>query len=85
MIVSIATFTGESAEQLEEGTRHITQEVRPAMSGTDGLVAAYWLVDREKGRPVRRLELYSQDGRLLTSADTALKPRPAKRHRIASA
>ena len=34
------------------------------------------LVDKEKGRPVRKLELYSQDGRLLTSADTALKPRP---------
>jgi DNA-binding HxlR family transcriptional regulator len=33
------------------------------------------LVDREKGRPVRKLELYSQDGRLLAAADTALKPR----------
>jgi DNA-binding HxlR family transcriptional regulator len=38
------------------------------------------LVDREKGRPVRRLELHSQDGRLLGAADTALKPRPAARH-----
>jgi DNA-binding HxlR family transcriptional regulator len=36
------------------------------------------LVDREKGRPVRKLELYSRDGRLLTAADTTLKPRPAK-------
>ena len=35
------------------------------------------LVDREKGRPVRKLELYSQDGRLLGAGDTALKPRPA--------
>jgi DNA-binding HxlR family transcriptional regulator len=35
------------------------------------------LVDKENGRPVRRLELYSQDGRLLTAADTALKLRPA--------
>src|SRR5881392_4157597 len=35
------------------------------------------LVDREKGRPVRKLELYSQDGRLLRAGDTALKPRPA--------
>jgi DNA-binding HxlR family transcriptional regulator len=43
------------------------------------------LVDREKGRPVRKLELHSQDGRLLTAADTMLKPRPAKRLRIASA
>src|SRR6266850_4747763 len=34
------------------------------------------LVDREKGRLVRKLELYSQDGRLLAAADTALKPRP---------
>jgi DNA-binding HxlR family transcriptional regulator len=37
------------------------------------------LVDKEKGRPVRKLELYSQDGRRLTAADTALKPRPAAR------
>ena len=34
------------------------------------------LIDKEKGRQVRKLELYSQDGRLLTAADTALKPRP---------
>ena len=37
---------------------------------------ATMLVDREKGRPVRKLELYSQDGRRLSAADTALKPRP---------
>src|SRR5467141_2285579 len=35
------------------------------------------LVDKEKGRPVRKLELYSQDGRLLGVGDIALKPRPA--------
>jgi DNA-binding HxlR family transcriptional regulator len=35
------------------------------------------LVDKEKGRPVRKLELCSQDGRLLGAGDTALKPRPA--------
>jgi DNA-binding HxlR family transcriptional regulator len=35
------------------------------------------LVDKENGKPVRRLELHSQDGRLLTASDTALKPRPA--------
>lgn len=43
------------------------------------------LVDRDKGRPVRKLELHSQDGRLISAADTMLKPRPAKRVRIASA
>ncbi len=35
------------------------------------------LVDKENGRPVRKLELHSEDGRLLTPADTTLKPRPA--------
>ena len=35
------------------------------------------LIDKEKGRQVRKLELRAQDGRLLTSADTALKPRLA--------
>jgi DNA-binding HxlR family transcriptional regulator len=35
------------------------------------------LVDKEKGRPVRKLELYSQDRQLLGVDDTALKPRPA--------
>ena len=37
------------------------------------------LVDKEKGRPVRKLELYSEDGRLLGAADTALKPRPGSK------
>ena len=40
---------------------------------------ATMLVDREKGRPVRKLELRAQDGRLLEPADTALKPRPVAR------
>jgi hypothetical protein len=35
------------------------------------------LVDRERGRPVEKLALYSKDGRLLSAADTTLKPRPA--------
>jgi DNA-binding HxlR family transcriptional regulator len=34
------------------------------------------LVDREKGKPVRKLELHAQDGRLLSEADIALEPRP---------
>ncbi|MBR0696024.1 helix-turn-helix domain-containing protein [Bradyrhizobium lablabi] len=44
------------------------------------------LVDREKGKPVKKLALYSQDGRMLSAVDTALKFRPtAKRTRRASA
>jgi DNA-binding HxlR family transcriptional regulator len=36
---------------------------------------ATMLVDRESGRPVRKLALYSEDGRALGAADTAIKPR----------
>jgi DNA-binding HxlR family transcriptional regulator len=32
------------------------------------------LVDREKGQPVRKLELRAQDGRLLSRADTEVRP-----------
>jgi len=41
------------------------------------------LVDRAKGRPVPKLELRAEDGRLLTQADTTVKPRPAQRRRSA--
>jgi DNA-binding HxlR family transcriptional regulator len=40
------------------------------------------MVDREKGEPVRTLELRAADGRLLDAGDIELKPRPsAKRAR----
>ena len=41
------------------------------------------LVDRAKGRPVKKLELRAEDGRLLSPDDTLLKPRPAARRRSA--
>lgn len=43
------------------------------------------LVDRDKGRPVKRLEMRAEDGRLLSPADTTLKPRPAPRRSSAKA
>ncbi len=44
------------------------------------------LVDRDKGRPVRKLELRAQDGRLLGQGDTEVKPNPnASRRRRVSA
>ena len=46
---------------------------------------ATFLVDAEKGKPVRKLALYSDDGRLLEARDTALKPRKSKRRRPLSA
>ncbi|MGY3588880.1 DNA-binding HxlR family transcriptional regulator [Bradyrhizobium sp. USDA 4341] len=37
------------------------------------------MVDRDKGKPVKKLALLSQDGRVLGPADTTLKPRPARK------
>lgn len=42
------------------------------------------LVDREKGRPVGRLQVLSEDGRALEASDTALKPRPARKRRLSA-
>src|SRR6266853_332848 len=40
------------------------------------------LVDRDNGRPVRKLELRAEDGRLLSNGDTEVRPNSgAKRHR----
>jgi DNA-binding HxlR family transcriptional regulator len=39
------------------------------------------LVDRYKGRPVRKLELRSRDGRLLGNGDTEVRPNPKVRRR----
>lgn len=39
------------------------------------------MVDREKGKPVKKLVLYAQDGRVLDAADTTLKPRPPRKQR----
>jgi len=39
------------------------------------------MVDRAKGRPVKRLELHAEDGRLLGVGDITLKPRPAVKRR----
>ena len=49
MIVTIATFE-ETGEQLEEGMRHVREEVVPSLRGATGLRAAYWLVDRDAGK-----------------------------------
>jgi DNA-binding HxlR family transcriptional regulator len=44
------------------------------------------LVDRDKGRPVRKLELRAHDGRLLADGEAEVRPNPAtKRRRRVSA
>jgi hypothetical protein len=42
------------------------------------------LMDRECGKPVRKLELRSQDGRLLGPSDTIVKAIPSRRGRLHS-
>ena len=49
MIVTIATFQ-ESGKQLDEGMRHVREEVVPSIRAAAGLQAAYWLVDRAAGK-----------------------------------
>jgi DNA-binding HxlR family transcriptional regulator len=39
------------------------------------------LVDRNKGRPVRKLELRAQDGRLLGDGDAEMRPNPKLKRR----
>jgi DNA-binding HxlR family transcriptional regulator len=39
------------------------------------------LVDRNKGRPVRKLQLRSEDGRLLDAGETELRPNPKTKRR----
>src|SRR5438270_1242614 len=39
------------------------------------------LVDRNKGRPVRKLEIRAEDGRLLADGDKELRPNPATKRR----
>ena len=43
------------------------------------------LVDRDKGRPVRKLELRAEDGRVLGQSDTEMKANPKISRRRASA
>ena len=51
MIMTVATFE-DTGDVLEEGVRHVRDEVVPAISGSDGLLAGYWVVDRDSGRPL---------------------------------
>jgi DNA-binding HxlR family transcriptional regulator len=39
------------------------------------------LVDRDSGRPVKKLELHASDGRLIGPGEITLKPKPASKRR----
>ena len=42
------------------------------------------LVDRDSGRPVKKLELHASDGRLLGFGETTLKPTAKRRRRVSA-
>ncbi|HEX8919759.1 MAG TPA: hypothetical protein VF898_14745 [Chloroflexota bacterium] len=48
MFAQVITFE-ETTEAMEEGIRHVEEEVIPALEGAAGL-RGYWLVDRSTGR-----------------------------------
>src|SRR5215469_1160517 len=49
MFAMVLSFDGESAEDLNAGIEHVTDEVIPALAESAG-VHGWWLVDREHGR-----------------------------------
>src|SRR5205807_2131289 len=51
MLLQIASFE-EDAAGLEEGSRHVREEVVPSIQGAEGLVAGYWAIDRQDGKRV---------------------------------
>jgi hypothetical protein len=48
VIVTVATFN-ETGEELEEGIRHVIEEVVPSIRQAAGLQAGFWAVDRASG------------------------------------
>ncbi len=48
MVVTVAIFR-ETVDGLEEGIRHVRDEVVPSLRGAAGLKASYWVVNREAG------------------------------------
>ena len=51
MLLQIVSFEEDSAA-LEEGARHVREEVVPSIQGAEGLLAAYWAIDRQEGKRV---------------------------------
>ena len=51
MLLQIVSFEEDSAA-LEEGARHVREEVVPSIQGAEGLLAACWAIDRQDGKRV---------------------------------
>lgn len=70
------TAKGRGAFPILVALRQWSEEFDPHPEEIDTM-----LVDREKGKPVRKLALFSEDGRLLEVDDITVKPRRAKNWR----
>ena len=51
MFAMVMSFDGESEQDVNDGIKHVREEVIPAFEKSGG-VKAWWLVDREAGRRV---------------------------------
>src|SRR2546428_11874539 len=60
MIVTVSTFN-ETGAQLQEGVRHVKDEVVPSVRGAQGLQAGYWVIDLEHGQRLSILVWESAD------------------------
>ena len=60
MVVAVSTFN-ETEGQLDEGVRHVKEEVVPSVRGAKGLKAGYWVIDREQGQRLSILVWESAD------------------------
>jgi hypothetical protein len=60
MLVSISHFEQQGVD-LEEGVRHVLEEVVPSIQGAQGLRAGYWAVDRQNGKRISILVWESAD------------------------
>jgi hypothetical protein len=78
VLVSISEFE-ESGADLEEGIRHVLEEVVPSIRGAEGLRAAYWAVDRAGGTRISVLVWEGADssGTAMPAVAEAIKERRA--------
>jgi len=60
MVVTVSTFN-ETGAQLDEGVRHVKEEVVPSVRVAAGLKTGYWVIDREQGQRLSILVWESAD------------------------
>jgi hypothetical protein len=76
MFMQISSFE-EDATALEQGIRHVREEVIPSIQASEGLLAGYWAIDRENGKRVSIMVWESPEaaGAAMPSVVEAIKQR----------